>query len=137
MGIVIKLNTREKCTRKCGGIIIIIIYKSQIDKFLEFPVSKSSFVQWLRINNYFLNILENLVIGCVYVPPENTKYSSPEAFDEMESVMFQIVKEGEYTGILGDCNAKTGNLLDYVETTEALLDIFYLDHDVDLNSVHV
>lgn len=86
----------------------------------------------MRINNYFLNIPENLVIGCVYVPPENTKYSSPEAFDEMESVMFQIVKEGEYTGILGDCNAKTGNLLDYVETTEALLDIFDLDDDVDL-----
>lgn len=46
--------------------------------------------------------------------------------------MFQIVKEGEYTGILGDCNAKTGQLLDYVETTEALLDIFDLDDDADI-----
>jgi hypothetical protein len=65
----------------------------------------------LRINNDFLNIPEKLVIGCVYIPPENTRYSSPDAFDEIESEMFQIVKEGEYTGILGHCNAKTGKLL--------------------------
>lgn len=84
-GYIYKAKHRDKCTRKSSGIIII--YKSQIDKFLEFPKSKSSFVQWLRINNDFLHIPENLVIGCVYVPPENTKYSSPEAFDEIESEM--------------------------------------------------
>lgn len=49
-----KAKHREQCTRKSGGIIII--YKSQIDKFLEFPESNSSFVHWLRINNDFLNI---------------------------------------------------------------------------------
>ena len=41
--------------------------------------------------------------------------------------MLHIVKEGEYTGILGDCSAKTGTgkLLDYVETTD-------VDDDGDL-----
>ena len=63
--------------------------------------------------------------------PENTIYSSPDAFDELESEMLQIVKEGEYTEFLDDCKAKTGQLLYYVEITEAFLDIFYLD-DVDL-----
>ena len=58
---------REKCTRKSGGIIIIC--KCQIETFLVFPESNSSFVQWLRITNDFLNIPENLVIGYVYVTP--------------------------------------------------------------------
>ena len=33
---------------------------------------------------------------------------------------------------MGDCNAKACKLLDYVENTEALLDIFHLKDDVDL-----
>jgi hypothetical protein len=92
--------------------------------------SNSRLVQWLRIHNDFFYIAEHS--GCVYVPPDNTRYSTPDAFDEIESEMLQIVKEGEYTGIICDCNATTGKLLDYVETTEALLDMFDLDDDVNL-----
>lgn len=68
----------------------------------------------------------------VYVPPENTKYSSTNAFNEIESEMFDIVKEGDYIGFLGDYNAKTRVLLDYVETDKSLLDLFDLDDNVDL-----
>jgi hypothetical protein len=36
------------------------------------------------------------------------------------------------TGLLGDINAKTGKILDYVETDKSLLTIFDLQDDVDL-----
>ena len=101
-----KAKNRENCIRKSGGTIII--YKNKLAKFLEFPESNSSFVQWVRIKNIFLETEKSVLLGCLYVHPENTKYSSPDAFEEIETEMFQFAKECDYIGILGDSNAKTG-----------------------------
>ena len=80
----------------------------------------------------FLNFEHDLVFGCLYIPPKNTKYSSEEAFIEIEAEMLQIVKSDELIGIVGDFNAKTGLLLDFVETDESLLDIFDLNDNFHL-----
>ena len=71
-------------------------------------------------------------MGCVYIPPENTKYSSLDAFTEIESDIFRFRNSDEYIGLLGDFNAKTGKLPDFVETDETLLNIFDLEEDIDL-----
>ena len=68
----------------------------------------------------------------IYIPPENTKYSCLDAFNEIESQMFQLSEHSDLIGLLGDINAKTGKLLDYVETDKSLLNIFDLQDDVDL-----
>lgn len=125
-----KAKHRKTCHKKSGGIIII--YKNYLSKFLEFPETESDYVQWVKIDKSLLQSDHNFIFGCIYVPPENTKYSSPEAFNEIESEMIDMVKEGDYIGFLGDYNAKTGTLLDYVETDKSLLDLFDLDEDVDL-----
>jgi hypothetical protein len=73
-------------------------------------------------------------MGCVYIPPENTKYSSTDAFSDIENEMFNLVKNGEHVSLLGDFNAKSGKLSDYVKPDEELLDIFDLYEDIDLIS---
>ena len=76
----------------------------------------------------------DLLTGCVYIPPENTKYSSTDAFSDIENEMFNLVKNGEHVSLLGDFNAKSGKLSDYVKPDEELLDIFDLYEDIDLIS---
>ena len=71
---------RKHFKRKSGGIIII--YEDTISKYLTFPTSNSEFVQWVEIANEISNFTK-LLIGCVYILPENTKYTSDNAFNEI------------------------------------------------------
>jgi hypothetical protein len=36
------------------------------------------------ISNEILQDDKNLLLGCVYIPPENSKYASKEGFSEIE-----------------------------------------------------
>ena len=65
---------RTKCKRKSGGIVIL--YRKRLSKFIEFPHTESEFVQWISISNQVLNIDKTLLLGCIYIPPENSVYSS-------------------------------------------------------------
>ncbi|VDI30247.1 Hypothetical predicted protein [Mytilus galloprovincialis] len=77
---------RSKFKRKSGGIVII--YKSELEKFLTFPKTKSEFVQWIQFSKDLLN--DNVLMGCVYIPPEGSKYSSVDAFTEIENEFLHL-----------------------------------------------
>jgi hypothetical protein len=51
---------------------------------------------------------KNILLGNIYIPPENTKYSCLDAFNEIESEIFQLSEHSDPIGLLGDINAKTG-----------------------------
>ncbi|VDI24506.1 Hypothetical predicted protein [Mytilus galloprovincialis] len=72
-------------------------------------------------------------MGCMYLPPENTKYTSNEAFTEVEIEMIELVNK--YNGqplIVGDLNAKTKLLDDVVIPDDSLFDILD-DFEDDMN----
>jgi hypothetical protein len=50
---------------------------------------------------------KNVLLGNIYIPPENTKYSCLDAFNEIKSEMFQLSEHSDLIGLLGDINAKT------------------------------
>ena len=68
--------------KKSGGIIII--YRKILSKFLKFIQSDSEFVQWVEILNDISDKSKNVLLGCVYIPPEFSPYSSDEAFIQLE-----------------------------------------------------
>ena len=102
---------RKKCLKKSG--CIVTIFKKSLVNLLEFPDISSENVQWVKIDSSIFGTDTNGMIGNIYIPPENTKCSCLDAFNEIES-------------------AKTVKLLDYVETDKSLLNIFDLQDDVDL-----
>ncbi|CAG2205913.1 DUSP10 [Mytilus edulis] len=113
---------RTKFKKKSGGIIIC--FKSNLEKFLKFPKSNSEFVQWVVLEKGLVDFNKNLLMGCMYLPPENTKYTSNEAFIEVEIEMIELVNK--YDGqplIVGDLNAKTKLLDDVVIPDDGLFDI--------------
>ena len=113
---------RKKCLRKSGGIVTIL--KKSLANLLEFPETSSEYVQWVKIDSSIFGTDKNVLLGNIYIPPESTKYSCLDAFNEIESEMFQLSEHSDLIGLLGDINAKTGKLLDYVETDKSLLNIF-------------
>jgi hypothetical protein len=70
---------RKKNHKNASGMIIV--FKKTLPKCLHFIKSDSEYVQWVEFTKC-LNF--DMLLGCVYIPPENSKYSSEEAFIEVE-----------------------------------------------------
>ncbi|VDI39356.1 Hypothetical predicted protein [Mytilus galloprovincialis] len=77
-----------------------------------------------------LMIDKNVLLGCIYIPPENTKYASNDAFNDIETEMSDLIeKTNSYVSLVGDFNAKTKLLSDIVIPDSKLFEI--LDDIVD------
>ncbi|CAC5413302.1 unnamed protein product [Mytilus coruscus] len=82
-----------------------------------------------------INQKTDCLLGCLYIPPANSKYSTSESFDEVENEMLNIKNIDSLNCIIfGDFNAKTGSLLDYIIPDENLVDIFEFNADEDILS---
>ena len=65
-----------------------------------------------------------MLLGCVYIPPENTKYTSNESFTEIETEMLSLSNKYDcYTSLIGDMNAKTKLLEDVTVPDDSLFEI--------------
>jgi hypothetical protein len=94
--------------KKSGGIVII--YISKLENCLSFIQSESQLVQWI-ISNVAFDLQNDIILGCVRVPPEVSKYSNSESFNEIEKELIALSKDSNmYSAIVSDFNAKTGTL---------------------------
>ena len=79
---------------------------------LLYPEWKS--IWTVKISNVAFDLHNDIILGCVYVPPEGSKYSNSESFDEIEKELIALSKDSNmYSAIVGDFNAKTGKWLHY------------------------
>jgi endonuclease/exonuclease/phosphatase (EEP) superfamily protein YafD len=62
-----------------------------------------------------------MLLGCVYIPPENSKYSSEEAFIEVEDELLFFSRVHKNITLAGDFNSRTSNVSDIVELDDNLL----------------
>jgi hypothetical protein len=123
---------RIKFKRKSGTIVII--YRKRLTKFIEFPHTESEFVQWISISNQLLNIDKTLHLGCIYIPPENSLYSSDECFNEIETELLDLLSNDCTIALIGDFNSRTKNKDDYVKPDDNLLQLLYVFDDQELQN---
>jgi hypothetical protein len=43
------------------------------------------YVFWFKVSSDLVNLDQDIIFGIVYIPPENTVYSSQDAFREIEN----------------------------------------------------
>jgi hypothetical protein len=103
---------------------IEIVFKRYLLKSLTFISSESEFIQWVRVSKDIFTIDSDLFLGCIYISTENSKYSSLEAFNEIESELIQLSSGCDYFSLIGDFNAKTGDTQDYISKDEKLSTVF-------------
>lgn len=58
------------------------------------------------------------MLGTVYIPPINFRFSSAKIFDDIENEMFGLSKENECVCLIGYFNSRTSTLRDYNESNE-------------------
>jgi hypothetical protein len=50
-----------------------------------------------------------MLLGCVYIPPENSKYSSEEVFIEVEDELLFFSRDHKNIAFADDFNSRTSN----------------------------
>ena len=72
----------------------------------------------IEINTKILNLTENLVVSAVYIPPAGSLYSGEEDFDILDTMINEMQSTYKNIILIGDFNAKTHELLDYMVVNE-------------------
>ena len=72
---------------------------------------------WCKLSN-ICNGDEDVIMGIVYIPPEYTIYSSPDAFSEIENEYMQLQANFRNIFLVGDFNARTAEDQDFVYIDE-------------------
>jgi exonuclease III len=93
---------------RSGGIALAV--KDSISKHFTLVDNTCKYVMWFRISRYLLEKEDDIFLGIVYIPPENSKYTSPDCFSEIERVLISLANDCKYICLMGDFNAKIGNL---------------------------
>ena len=120
-------KSRKKFSKKSGGIVIV--FKKVLSKFLKFINSDSEYIQWIEISKEYSTLNENVLLD--YTPPEYTKYSSEEAFIEIEEELVIFSQNTKNISINVDFNSRTSKLNDYIVDDLELFDILDVVDDTD------
>jgi hypothetical protein len=121
-------NKEKNQKKKSGGIIVV--FKNNLSKCLHFIKSDSEYVQWLEFTKC-LN--SDMLLGCVFIPPENSKYSSEEAFIEVEDELLFFSRDHKNIALAGDFNSRTSNVSDIVELDDNLFDMLDISNVTKAN----
>ena len=80
-----------------------------------------------------------MCLGCVYIPPENTRYVSESCITEIENDIIHFSQKFKCVALVGDFNARTAKLSDYIIPDENLLhDILDItDDEMNQNNVYL
>lgn len=122
-----KKNCKKSNDGNRGGITVL--YKEFLEDGIRFiQNSLSDNFVWLELNKNFFNCDKNIYVCGAHIPPYKSPYFK-EDFELLEQDICAFDNEN-HIFILGDLNARTGLLNDFVS------DDFNCDHDNDLYAVN-
>jgi hypothetical protein len=100
-------------TTRSGGIIVG--FKDNLAKHIDIVDTDSKYVVWFKCSEQLFKTDQPVFIGVVYIPPEYTKYSSEDAFSELQQEYLSFSNKSKYICLLGDFNARTATATDFVD----------------------
>ena len=99
--------------RSSGGLLIYV--KENVQKFVKI-LSFTPYKCWLEIDKcLFENLNQNLIISAQYSPPGNSNYHSQNSCENLKVDLLQFCDENTPIVLIGDFNARTGNIPDNLE----------------------
>lgn len=122
-------NRKQNSRVKSGGIAFG--FKTELEKYVLPIETPSKLVYWVKISKQLFNISEDIIIGNIYVPPENSIYRVEDAISELERELLNFSVNHKYILLNGDFNSRTGADKDFVELDEnenCPVDLPHLDY---------
>ena len=121
-------------TTKKGGIhgISILVSKTTKCNIVEIENTDSTCVLWLYLEQF------SLILGAIYIPPNNSKYYNDDLFDEIIDDISYIMSIYDVPFLLmGDFNSRTGQLndiLDEIDLNLLPINDMYID---DIETIYL
>ena len=107
--------------RNSGGLLIY--FKNHLLTHIKLLKKTENYI-WLEINKTFLKSLnKNLHVCIAYNPPEASKYHKRELIELISSDILSFASEVSSFFIMGDFNARTGDLEDYEYHDDKIMEI--------------
>ena len=106
------LNT--KVNRHFGGIVVY--YKRELRNGIKFLENNFADFVWIKLCKEFFGLENDMFVCMAYIPPDNSTYYKARNIDSIEILEKEILNKsalGEIV-ILGDLNARTGTLPDFI-----------------------
>jgi hypothetical protein len=95
----------QKYKRKSGGIGIYV--RKTLEPFIEILQNNSEYVLWVSIDRSYTKTCENIILGAVYLPPENSRFFNEDDLNNFENEITQMCSISKYVLLAGDTNART------------------------------
>jgi hypothetical protein len=70
---------------------------------------------WFKCSEQLFKTDQPVFFGVVYIRPKHTKYSSEDAFSELQQHYLSFSNESKYICLLGDFNVRTSTDTDFVD----------------------
>ena len=100
-GYVFKSKHRTNvASMRSGGIYILLGFRENLLNHVQI------FVLWVKIDGKVFNLEQPVIFGTIYIPPEYTRYSSDEAFNQIEHELHSFSTNSKYIGLIGDFNSR-------------------------------
>lgn len=115
---------------KSGGIAVAV--KRSLLAYISPIESSSQLIYWFKISKKLTKYKYDILCGVIYIPPENTRYSSSEPFVEIQNELDSLRHSFGHILLLGDLNSRTSKLNEYIETNHFLLNELHLDELKDV-----
>lgn len=119
-------HRKEIAKRRSGGIVLCV--RETLSPYITILESDSKLVLWFKISDKII-ANENTLYGVVYVPPENSDFSNPDPFSEIQYEIEKFSENSASICMFGDWNSRTKLLNDIVEMN---YDIFHINNLDDL-----
>ena len=80
----------------------MILYKNYLAHHVTKSKVSHNFI-WCKLDKSLMGTEEHVYVCGAYIPPENSKYFSPEIFEELEEDIIEFRSKG-FVMLLGDLN---------------------------------
>ena len=129
------LPKTENIFQKNQVVLLLFSKIKKLQKYLRFIKSECEFVPWIDISKDISPFGQNILLGCTYIPPEFSKYSSDDYVIDIEEELLLFSQITKNIAVIGDFNARTAILDDYFVIDENLNEILNIVDDVECTMI--
>lgn len=116
---------RKEISRiKSGGLAIA--YKEKYSQYIKMIKSDSHLVMWFVISSR-LTRKNDLLCGMVYIPPENSSFSSNDPYFEINEELRMFTETYSDVLLFGDFNSRIKTAKDYIDVDKSIFHANDLD----------
>ena len=72
--------------------------RNHLTKFVKIIDSSSEYISWIKIAKQFHNFSEDILIGAVYIPPQQSKFFNEDEYEFFEQEIASACSSDKYTG---------------------------------------